>query len=111
MGGRTSHSMGGQRRTIICACGHTIQGHPTQLDTKIRLHKKFCSDYNDDLEAGFFDKNLAYKNGWGGVDGKNNKVNVTSLVIDGESTVRMGLKTALNLLHNQLNEDTSYNKE
>ena len=109
--GKKSCSMGGQRRTIICACGHTIQGHPTQLETKIRLHKKVCDDYNDIFEAGAFDKVLANKNGWGGCDGKNNKVDVTAIVSDGNTILNMGLKTAVSIIHNKFNEDTSYNKE
>jgi len=83
--GNKSYSFGGQRRTFICPCGFHIQGHPTQLTLKLRLHKKVCEEAmkgadNKELNIEFnTDKALA--NGWKGFDAKKGgKANATATV-------------------------------
>ena len=38
--------LGGQRRTISCACGWSNIGLPDRLNTIFRLHKKKCGISN-----------------------------------------------------------------
>lgn len=65
--GSQAFQLGGQRRTILCPCGHHIQGHPTQLTLKLRLHRKVCDQLG--IIVPEYNKQQANANGWGGVAG------------------------------------------
>jgi hypothetical protein len=66
--GTKSVPQGGQRRTIECACGYRAQGHPTQINLRMRLHDKVCGAAGIDTVGTIpaFNYYQAYGNGWGG---------------------------------------------
>jgi len=65
-------NQGGQRRTVEFPCGFKVQGHPKELNMRVKLHKKTCEhckcvDAHTDLPA--FNKTHGNANGWDGVRG------------------------------------------
>ena len=61
---------GGQRRTIECGCGFSISGHPTELNLRIRLHKKKCANGDNNSVPLAFNPTLGNINGWKGLGKK-----------------------------------------
>ena len=77
---------GGQRRTIEAGCGFRCVGHPTEVNKKYLLHKKYCKDCGEtEYQAPEFNKEGANTNGWNGVRLKNNvpKQMLTTAFVNG----------------------------
>ena len=100
--GNTTYAMGGQRRTIMCLCGHGIVGHPTQLRIKIRLHQKVCNRISDEAAraaSGSFNGVLADSNGWKGQGNDGKAANTISDIFSGGEYVgQMEKKMAMEAL-------------
>lgn len=82
-----SFQRGGQRRTIEAGCGWRCVGHPTEVNKKYILHKKYCKDCGDNntdkLPA--FNKEGGKMNGWKGITNRNQQPNqmLTTAFVDG----------------------------
>ena len=77
---------GGQRRTIEASCGYKCVGHPTEVNKKFVIHKKYCKECGEtEYSAPEFNKEGANMNGWKGVNIKQNIPNqmLTTAFING----------------------------
>ena len=77
---------GGQRRTIEVSCGWRCVGHPTEVNKKFELHKKYCKECGStNYTPGAFDRAAADINGWKGQYHKNNgkKESISNVSVDG----------------------------
>ena len=69
-----SFNKGGQMRTIECNCGFSIKGHPTELNLRIRLHKKKCVNGDTNSVPLPFNSALGDINGWKGLGKKGQSI-------------------------------------
>jgi hypothetical protein len=80
-------SRGGQRRTLEAGCGYRSIGHPTEVNKKYLIHKRYCKECRGDTEyqAPEFNKEAANMNGWKGVRLKQNVPNqmLTTAFVNG----------------------------
>jgi hypothetical protein len=77
---------GGQRRTIETSCGYRCVGHPTEVNKKFLIHKRYCKDCGEtEYAAPEFNKEGANMNGWKGVNIKQNVPNqmLTTAFVNG----------------------------
>jgi len=77
---------GGQRRTMEASCGYRCVGHPTEVNKKFVIHKKYCKECGEtEYSAPEFNKEGANMNGWKGVNIKQNVPNqmLTTAFING----------------------------
>jgi hypothetical protein len=105
-----SFHRGGQRRTIETGCGWRCVGHPTEVNKKYLIHKRFCNECKDSktilpeysVEAGLI-------NGWSGLTGnleQTNKIMTTTFVdgirkdilVEGVNRIEDGIKDVKLLL-------------
>lgn len=66
------YQKGGQRRTIETGCGWRCVGHPTEVNKKYILHKKYCKDCGDNNTDKLpeWNKEAGLMNGWKGLTNK-----------------------------------------
>jgi hypothetical protein len=79
-------SRGGQRRTLEAGCGYRCVGHPTEVNKKYLLHKRYCKECGDtEYQAPEFNRDAANINGWKGVSLKQNVPNqmLTTAFVNG----------------------------
>lgn len=77
---------GGQRRTLEAGCGWRCVGHPTEVNKKYKIHRKYCKTCGEcEYQAPEFNKEGANMNGWKGVNIKQNVPNkmLTTAFING----------------------------
>ena len=77
---------GGQRRTLEAGCGYKCVGHPTEVNKKYLLHKRYCKECGEsETEPPEFNKEAGNMNGWKGVSLKQNVPNqmLTTAFING----------------------------
>jgi hypothetical protein len=77
---------GGQRRTLEAGCGWRCVGHPTEVNKKYKLHRKYCKTCGEvEYQAPEFNREGANMNGWNGVRLKPNCPNqmLTTAFVNG----------------------------
>jgi hypothetical protein len=82
---------GGQRRTIEAGCGWRCVGHPNEVDSKYKIHKKFCNTCKDNnFDIPKFNRTNGDINGWKGnkLKPNQNKEIATSCIVKCEKDGR-----------------------
>lgn len=79
---------GGQRRTIEAGCGWRCVGHPTEVNKKFILHKKYCKFCGSHTDLPDFDKTAGNMNGWKGHFHNNNskKETISYVSVNGKES-------------------------
>jgi len=80
---------GGQRRTMESSCGWRCVGHPTEVNKKYELHKKYCKECGGvNYTPEKFNHNGALMNGWKGQFHHTNtkKETLSTVIVNGTAT-------------------------
>jgi hypothetical protein len=64
---------GGRRRTLTAACGYSIAGHPTEVNSLFRRHQRYCSACTGHTMPDF-NATAAKGNGWDGLGKKHHLI-------------------------------------
>ena len=114
-----SFQKGGQRRTIETGCGWRCVGHPTEVNKKFLIHKRYCKDCNNNISVlPEYNKEAGLINGWSGLNGnleQTNKIMTTTFVdgirkdilVEGVSRIEDGIndvKLLLSLTEEEIKE-------
>jgi len=81
-----SFQKGGQKRTIETGCGWRCVGHPTEVNKKYSIHKRYCKDCNNNVSVlPEWNREAGLINGWNGLNGRLEQTNkiMTTAFVDG----------------------------
>ncbi len=96
--GTKSMQLGGQRRTVVCGCGYFVQGHPTQINLRLRLHQKVCEYVETDICLPAYNSKQAQRNGWRGCSNGSQHNMTANIFADNEMIGEVEVNTAYELL-------------
>lgn len=80
-----SFQKGGQKRTIETGCGWRCVGHPTEVNKKFLIHKRYCKDCINNISVlPKYNRKAGLINGWNGLVGneQTNKM-ITTVFVNG----------------------------
>jgi len=105
-----SFQKGGQRRTIQTNCGWICVGHPTEVNKKFLIHKRYCKDCSNNISVlPEYNREEGLINGWKGLNGnleQTNKIMTTvfvngvrkDILVEGVSNIEDSMKDVKLLL-------------